>query len=124
MKNYMFLAVMIGAFSSFANAADHRSMCKKYFSTSDLGNCIARQEASERRLQNGTYYNYVAASCIERNKLVDRVAVYVNFVGADKCAIIEQRRIEEQENFDGSPPTKKVYREHYYKVYRGPSHKK
>lgn len=76
--------------------ADTRNMCKKYFRKMTLDNCISRQNASRRTVENGNYSKGVVNNCKETNKLVDRLATEINWLGVDKCSKAEQLRLDEQ----------------------------
>ncbi len=76
--------------------ADTRTMCKKYFRKMTLDNCISKQNASRRTVENGNFSNGVVESCKESNKLVDRLAVEINWLGVEKCSKAEQLRLDKQ----------------------------
>lgn len=61
-----------------------------------LDNCISKQNASRRTIENGSFSNGVVKSCKESNKLVDRLAVEINWLGVEKCAKAEQLRLDKQ----------------------------
>lgn len=97
MKRYIApVVIAVITLSSQLCAADNRSLCKKYFSNQNLDYCIAKQKAAQKQLSAGAYSKSVTKTCIDSNKLVDRKAVYVDYVGANSCAKEEQYRIDRQ----------------------------
>ena len=73
-------------------AGGNRSVCKKYFSNMNLSNCMVKQDAAQRQLESGVYVESVVKTCIDSNKLVDRKAYYIDYMGAERCAQQEQAR--------------------------------
>ncbi len=73
-----------------------------------MGNCIAQQDAAQKRLSGRTYSKSVVETCIDANRLVDRKAVNINYVGANTCAKEEQRRLDEQYEMRKDTSTKVI----------------
>jgi hypothetical protein len=58
----------------------------------NLSTCEVRQDAAQRKLKSGTYAKSVVDLCKDSNKIIDRKSVYIDYMGAEKCAATEQAR--------------------------------
>ncbi len=123
---FSFISILV--FCSQAHASDARQVCKNYYWKMHLGACMSRYDAAFKRLNDNTFYKSVSESCIDNTRLVDRLAHLNDYIGAEKCAVREQRRIEEQEErqaaaardraaseyLNEASKTERAYRKKYY----------
>lgn len=97
MKATTFIVLVLLSFSGNAVAGNNRSFCKKFYPGANLSYCTYQQEAAMNRMISGIYDDFVTRSCLEKGRRVDRVATYTDYIVADECAMIEQRRLDEEE---------------------------
>lgn len=101
----IFLSILL---ASQPCLADTRVMCKKYFRKMTLDNCISKHNASRRTVESDNFSKGVVNSCKESNKLVDRLAVEINWLAVEKCAKAEQLRLDKQYEMRKDASTKVI----------------
>ncbi len=89
--------VWIAVFATSSQATEIRNMCRNFFAQMNINTCMTRQEAARSRMAGDTYYENVVDACTAKHKIKFGVTYYTDFLNAEKCAIKEQRRLDQEE---------------------------